>query len=217
MDEFISTFSNIWLFMFFIFCVFYFFSYLSNKVSSVAKQQENKKVLEEFETSMKAKRARQEKTLQEIALYPKESDDEKPTWLFLDAVSYNGTLVEVAWIATDEKGLLVDDWHGLPTAEDYEKILAITAETKALVMFNVVPQRTAIAAEMRKLGRDDLAASWLQTKTIDICKRPKSLEQLLGELYLEDEDAPVRGLDNAEARALIVYRCFIQMKIKGLI
>lgn len=34
-------------------------------------------------------------------------------------------------------------------------------------------------------------------------------------LYLDDEDAPVKGLDNVEARALIIYRCFIKMMEQG--
>lgn len=74
---------------------------------------------------------------------------------------------------------------------------------------------TALVGEMRKANRDDLAASWLQMKTVDISHGHSSLERLLGKLYLEDENAPVKGLDNAEARALIIFRCFVKMKVKG--
>lgn len=118
----------------------------------------------------------------------------------MDTTISGNSLVEVAWMTTDASGCLVEDWHGLPIAQEYEEIVDVATKVKGVVMFGMAAQREALAADMRKASWDDLAAEWLKVKCIDIRKQSRKLENLLGWLYLEDEDVPVKGLDNAEAR-----------------
>lgn len=190
-------------------------SHLSDKGKAYVTKVEEQEVLDNLEQEMRARRARQEKTLEEIALYPSESEEGNAAWLFLDTTLSGNMLVELAWMTTDASGHLVDDWHGLPMVNDLENLYEIASKVRGVVMFGMAAQHAAIVAEMRKVNRDDLAASWLQVKTVDIGHGHSSLESLLGKLYLEDENVPVKGLDNAEARALIIFRCFVKMKVKG--
>ena len=192
-----------------------FFSHTKDKVNVQVSKAEQKATLENLERVLKDRLSRQEITLAEIALYPDESETREAAWLFMDTKISGNTLVEFAWMTTDSSGRLVKDWHGLPHTTEYEEIVDWAAKVKGIVMFGMASQRAAIAADMRKASRDDLAAEWLKVKCIDICKQSGNLENLLGRLYLEDEDVPVKGLDNAEARTLIVYRCFVKMKTDG--
>ena len=188
-----------------------FFSHTKDKAKELSSQAEQQSTLNDLERELRAKHTRQEKTLEEISLYPEDSKSGEPAWLFLDSTVSGSILVEMAWMTTDASGHLVENWHGLPKVDDFEELTVLAAKVKGVVMFGVAEQRAAIAAEMRKANRDDIANSWLQTKTIDICRGKEKLENLLGRLYLEDENAPVGGLDNAEARTLIIYRCFLKM------
>ena len=192
-----------------------FFSHTKDKVNNQVSKAEQKATLENLERELKARQSRQEKTLAEITLYPDESNNVDAEWLFMDTTISGNTLVEVAWMTTDSSGRLVEDWHGLLNASEYEDFVDLAKKVRGVVMFGMAAQRAAIAADMRKAHRDDLAAEWLKVKCIDIRKQSRKLENLLGRLYLEDEDVPVKGLDNAEARALIVYRCFEKMKTNG--
>ena len=192
-----------------------FFSTLKDKTKARIQEQEQEHLLKNLQREYSQRRARQEKTLAEIAMYPPGIDTDDATWLFLDTTVSGDVLVELAWMTTDVSGRLVDDWHGLPQANDLEKLTEIASKVRGIVIYGMAIQRAAIAGEMRKVGRDDLAAAWLSCNFIDISNGQKGLANLLGKLYLEDEDAPVRGLDHAEARALIIFRCFVKLKEKG--
>lgn len=210
-----SFISTIFIFALIVIVIASFFSHTKDKVNNQVSKAEQKATLENLERELKARQSRQEKTLAEITLYPDESNNVDAEWLFMDTTIFGNTLVEVAWMTTDSIGRLVEDWHGLLNASEYEDFVDLAKKVRGVVMFGMAAQRAAIAADMRKAHRDDLAAEWLKVKCIDIRKQSRKLENLLGRLYLEDEDVPVKGLDNAEARALIIYRCFEKMKTNG--
>ena len=210
-----SILSTIIILAFIVIMLASFFSHTKDKVNDQVSKAGQKATLENLERVLKDRLSRQEKTLAEIALYPDESESGEAAWLFMDTTISGNTLVELAWMTTDSSGLLVKDWHGLPQATEFEEIVDLATKVKGVVMFGMAAQRAAIAADMRKASRDDLASEWLKAKYIDIRKQSGNLEKLLGRLYLEDEDVPVKGLDNAEARALIIYRCFEKMKTDG--
>ena len=210
-----STFSTCLVLAIIVIMIASFFSHTKDKVNDQVSYAGQKATLENLERVLKDRLSRQEKTLAEIALYPEESKKGEASWLFMDTTISGNTLVELAWMSTDSSGRLVKDWHGLPHATEYEEIVDLATKVKGVVMFGMAAQRAAIAADMKKASRDDIAAEWLKVKCIDIRKQSRKLENLLGRLYLEDEDVPVKGLDNAEARALIIYRCFEMMKMNG--
>lgn len=143
---------------------------------------DERRLLEEMGREL---RQRQQQTLAEITRYPEDSPTDVPAWLFLgyaDRYSH--------WLLTDAEGRYIDDATGKPDEKDLEQVELVVA-----------------------YGKETLQQVGIETaRCKDISQPGVTLTQMVGRLFLENGNVRLRGMDNAEAQALMTYRCFMQLR-----